>query len=445
MAHTQKYFLLTLLCAVFIALLIAPVQSGAQLATPDYSGSLWTRSTLTGPWGCARNELAKKGITFSASLTHIYQGNITDGRPTGPFWRRGSDGDTYWRNSGAVDYEMDLDTGKMGLWPGGFLKVRGMTGYRKSINSQAGSIMPVNSVALFPEPGGNYTGLTDFLFTQFLSEHFGLFAGKMNTLGGDANEFAHDYKTQFLNLSFLINPALLRTFPYSAVGIGAVYLNKTVTYTFTVLDTEGSAIKSGNKTVMHNGTSVDTELRFKTCILGRPGHQLFGGAWSNKKFTNLDQDPRTVLSNILLPKRFIPLKTYKDSWCFYYNMDHYLYLKEGSTDQGIGVFARYAVSDGKANPIKYFASFGISGKGLIPGRCQDTFGVGYYHAWLSNQIPSIAYRFLLNGNEQGGELYYNIYLTPWLQITPDLQIIQSADQRVDNTVIVGGLRMQVNF
>jgi len=32
-----------------------------------------------------------------------------------------------------------------------------------------------------------------------------------------------------------------------------------------------------------------------------------------------------------------------------------------------------------------------------------------------------------------------------LQITPDLQIIQSADQRVDNTVIVGGLRMQVNF
>ena len=43
------------------------------------------------------------------------------------------------------------------------------------------------------------------------------------------------------------------------------------------------------------------------------------------------------------------------------------------------------------------------------------------------------------------ELYYNIYLTPWVQLTTDLQIIQSADQRVDNTVIVGGLRMQLNF
>ena len=325
------------------------------------------------------------------------------------------------------------------------MKVRGMSGYRKSINPKAGAIMPENSAALFPWPNGDYTGLTDFLYTQFLSDHFGLFVGKMNTLSGDANEFAHDYKTQFLNLAFLINPALLRTFPYSAVGTGAIYLNDVVTYTFTVLDTEGSALKSGNKTVMHNGTSVDTELRFKTCIAGLPGHQLFGGTWSNAKFDNLHQDPRTILSSILVPRRNILLKTYKDSWCFYYNMDHYLYLKEGTTDQGFGVFARYGVSDGKANPIKYFASFGIGGKGMIPGRCQDTFGVGYYHAWLSNQIPDLAYRFLLNGNEQGGELYYNIYLTPWVQLTPDLQIIQSADQTVDNTVIVGGLRLQVNF
>ena len=235
----------------------------AQLATPDYSGSLWTRSTLTGAWGCARNELAKKGIIFKASVTEIYQGNLTDGRPSG----RGSDGDTYWRNSGTADYEMDLDFGKLGLWPGGFLKVRGMSNYRKSINSVAGSIMSVNSDALFPWPGGNYTGLTDFLFMQFLSEHFGLLAGKMNTLDdGDMNEFAHDYKTQFLNGAFVVNPVLLRTYPYSGVAVGAIALNKVAQLSFLVIDTEGSAIKSGTKTAMHNGTSVATQLRFKTCI-----------------------------------------------------------------------------------------------------------------------------------------------------------------------------------
>jgi porin len=436
MLHTSKRFsLVNILAVAVLIVLLVSVNASAQLATPDYSGSLWTRSTLTGDWGGARNTLAKKGITFNASVTQIYQGNFTDG----------STGDEYWRNSGTADYEMDLDFGKLGLWPGGFLKVRGMSGYRKSLNPVAGALMPVNSDALFPWPNGNYTGLTDFLFAQFLSEHFGLLAGKMNTLSGDANEFAHDYKTQFLNTAFLINPVTFRTCPYSSVGTGAILLNKVATFNFLVMDTEGSAIKSGNKTVMHNGTTVAAELRFKTCILNLPGHQDFGGTWSNKKFNDLDQDPRTSLSQILVPGRGIPLKTYKDSWCFFYNMDHYLYLKEGTKDQGFGVFARYGVSDGKANPIKYFASFGIGGKGLIPGRCQDTFGVGYYHAWLSNQIPSIAYKTLLNGNEQGGELYYNIYLTPWVQLTPDLQIIESADKRVDNTVIVGGLRMQLNF
>ena len=180
MTHTCKRFCLMVVYAVLTIIFIAPVQTFAQEATPDYSGSLWTRSTLTGDWGGTRNELAKKGITFSASVTEIYQGNFTDGSPSS--LRPGSDGDTYWRNSGVADYEMDLDFGKLGLWPGGFLKVRGMSNYRKSINNKAGSIMPVNSTALFPWPGDNYTGLTDFLFMQFLSEHFGLFAGKMNTL-----------------------------------------------------------------------------------------------------------------------------------------------------------------------------------------------------------------------------------------------------------------------
>ncbi len=77
-------------------------------------------------------------------MTNIYQGNFTDGK----------DGDTYWRYSGSADYEMNLDFGKLGLWQGGFLKVRGMTGFRKSINSKAGSILPVNSDALFPTPDG---------------------------------------------------------------------------------------------------------------------------------------------------------------------------------------------------------------------------------------------------------------------------------------------------
>ena len=146
MAHKFNCFLLMIVSAVAI-IMAAPIPSGAQESTPDYSGSLWSRSTLTGDWGCTRTELAKKGVTFKSTVTHIYQGNFTDGK----------DGDTYWRYSGSADYEMNMDFGKLGLWQGGFLKVRGLTGFRNSINSKAGSILPVNSDALFPHPDGKDT------------------------------------------------------------------------------------------------------------------------------------------------------------------------------------------------------------------------------------------------------------------------------------------------
>ena len=142
MAHKFNCFLLIIVSAVAI-IMATPIPSGAQENTPDYSGNLWTRSTLTGDWGCARTELAKKGVTFKSTVTQIYQGNFTDGK----------DGDTDRRYSGSADYEMNLDFGKLGLWQGGFLKVRGMTGFRKSINSKSGSILPVNSDALFPHSG----------------------------------------------------------------------------------------------------------------------------------------------------------------------------------------------------------------------------------------------------------------------------------------------------
>ena len=65
MMHRSKQFsLINIFVAAAILVLLTSVNVNAQLPTPDYSGSLWTRSTLTGDWGCARNELAKKGITF---------------------------------------------------------------------------------------------------------------------------------------------------------------------------------------------------------------------------------------------------------------------------------------------------------------------------------------------------------------------------------------------
>ena len=40
----------------------------------DYSGDLWSRSTLTGDWGGARESLAAKGISTDLSFATVLQG-----------------------------------------------------------------------------------------------------------------------------------------------------------------------------------------------------------------------------------------------------------------------------------------------------------------------------------------------------------------------------------
>ena len=47
-------------------------------------------------------------------------------------------------------------------------------------------------------------------------------------------------------------------------------------------------------------------------------------------------------------------------------------------------------------------------------------------------------------DEQGVELYYNAALTPWCQITPDLQVITPFRERAD-TALIFGVRANIDF
>jgi porin len=196
-------------------------EAAEEPTAAPYSGDIWTRSTLSGDWGGLRNELAAKGVTLDMSLTTAAQGIVHGGKDTG--WQYGG-----WRG----DINLHLDTGKLGLWPGGFLAVEAegnfipADNFRKSINGRSGALMPVNSNQIYPTPAGDNFNLPAFNFTQFLSPYFGLTIGKFATVtssSGDMNEFAHGKGDgQFMNLAFNINPVLLTTVPYSTLGTGLI-------------------------------------------------------------------------------------------------------------------------------------------------------------------------------------------------------------------------------
>ena len=127
---------------------------------------------------------------------------------------------------------------------------------------------------------------------------------------------------------------------------------------------------------------------------------------------------------------------------FIYDFDQYVYLVPDTADQGVGIFGRCGLGDEDVNPIGNFFSLGIGGKGMIPGRGNDTFGIAYYYMGLSDKLPQIIKN--RTQDEQGGELYYNVAVTPWFHITPDIQIIEPVRTNVDTTVVIGA-RVKIDF
>jgi porin len=317
--------------------------------------------------------------------------------------------------------------------------------------------MPVNTEPVMQLPARDEMILSHVVFTQFLSEQFAVALGKLDTTGGDANEFAHGRgDDRFMNLAFSLNPVALRTTPYAALGTGMIFLpNKDLQLSFSVIDTEGTTTRTGFDTLFRDGTTLAPELRWTIRPFGLTGHQNFLVLWSNADFNSLNQDPRTLISNAILGT---PLREESGSWAFMYNFDQYLYQERSDPSQGLGIFGRFGISDGKANPIAQFYSFGFGGKGLIPTRDQDRFGIGYYYLKISGDLrdvfpPLLRSRIGLD-HEQGVELFYNFAVTPWLRVTPDLQFVDAArnkapligpNRKTIDTAVVAGLRVKIDF
>ncbi len=440
-----------------------PAMPSLILKLPDYGGDLWDREYMTGDWGGARTALAEKGILFELSATQVFQGNAHGGKDT--------NGAAAY--SGSADYTLKLDSARMGLWPGGLITLRGETQFGHSINRKTGSVLSPNMDALLPVPDDSgYTTLSEFYITQALSEKLVLLAGKVDLTAGDANVFAHDEKSQFLNAGFRVNPVPFPSAPYTTMTAGTVLLPTdwlTVSTFVTDNDPDGNVTQTGFNTAFHGRPwySVIQEYDFKIKPFGKEGHQRFGWFWTSRDLALLDQDARLQLPLTLAMRRIRPrlglvpgpiraagralrltqnlgdVDTRPDDWGLYYNFDQYLWTEAEDETQGVGVFGRFGWSTGESNPIEQFYSIGVGGKGIIPERDRDTFGVGYYHANLSDDLPDI----LGVHSEQGVEVYYNIEVTPWLHITPDVQVIVNPGGGFQDrdVAVVYGLRVQTTF
>jgi porin len=220
-----------------------------------------------------------------------------------------------------------------------------------------------------------------------------------------------------------------------------------VKFSSVVYNIKDSSTTSGFEDI-GEGAAWVTSAEFEYKLGELPGGQnvTFGYAFDSN-FADLGE--RFVFT----PGEGLAPTTKDYTWAVTWSTWQYLWVKNpsdapinltnGEPDrQGLGLFARAGFADQDTNPIEWSASGGVGGKGIIPGRERDTFGVGYFH--LKFQPERLINSLGSDDHSQGFEAFYNVSITPAANLTFDVQVLDSPFPDIDTAVILG-LRLGLKF
>lgn len=408
-----------------------------MLPVSVYDLSLKERGYLTGDWGGMRQRWAERGITLGFDWYQAYQ-EVVDGGVT--------NGGEYAAN---LDYRLTLDLMRMGAVPGALVSVRGQSRFGNTVNGGSGLLLPVNMYSAFPL-GSDADGDVDFAitelnWTQVLSERFGVLIGKITTLS-TANEFmGGEGRSQFMNFQLNFSAAVAQLAPYSTLAVGGFWMpSSRWTATSLLMNYQDASTTSGFDDI-GDGATWANMVDYRASLNEHPGGGTFsfyyGFDTGFARVGGLRIDPAT---------EEVSVATESDAWAASWSGWQYLYT-EGSGDvdpangrqdlQGLGVFAQVGVADTDTNPITGSASGGVSGRGSIPGRDDDSWGVGYFYNDLQDLDNGVV---PLAGSAGGLEMYYDIALAGWASLTLDAQWAKSALPETDDATILAA-RLNICF
>lgn len=385
-----------------------------------------------------RDSLGDNGITINVDNYEFYQGVASGGIQQS------------FQYSGRNDYFVNVNGEKAGLWKGLFIDLHGETRYGNTVNLQTGAIMPVNTAELFPLPSGTVTALTGVKFTQALSEDFVVYAGKLNMLDGFRMPFTGARAIDgFWNLAMSFPVVVARTVPYSTLGAGgAILKNGEPIVNVIVLDTNNTPTTSGFQSFFNNGATIFSNVTLPTEFFGLPGHQGMSGTYSTGQYSSLQPtayfDPNSGL--------VINTPQVQGSWSVFYSGSQAIWVDPANPKRMWGVFTNIGFADNGPSPISFAANVALYGNSPLANRPLDTFGVGYGITQYSSPVQNLAPVLLPINNDQVIEMFYNIGITQWFSIAPDLQVLVPARgatlppnrQAIDNALVLG-VRAKIDF
>ena len=427
---------------------LVSILSAAPVLTPfsNYHSESRSESLCAfciGDIGEKRQELYASGIALDFGVTNVTQGVVSGGQ------------DEQTANTTVFDQQVSLDTGRLGWWSGGLVVLHGRAKAGGNVLSDAGTLSPTNHVALTPDATkDDQWFLEEYYLFQALSEKWSVIAGRVLFAGiGDLNRFAGNEKTQFVNTSLRNSPLLgIISVAQSLHGAALNYTpNSNIILSPFVLSNNDEDATWGSPGGIFSEYSAGVQLQYSWNVAGLEGYvsPLIGYTSLNAADFGNGRLVSDALEGLPVPEK-------KDNWVVGFSFDHYIYKPEKSNaavsgsaqfdkePEGIGIFARFHYAPEDRNAFNVFASAGVGARGVIPGRENDRYGLGFYKLFESGDFNDEPVIGDLLEDEWGMEAFYNFAITPWLQVSPSIQYVNSGVKSVGDSTILS-LRVQADF
>jgi len=271
---------------------------------------------------------------------------------------------------------------------------------------------------------GDYSIISDKAFVEFtvLDRLFTINIGKIDLIDYfDHSAVANEYKTQFFAYPLVQTDNI--PFPSKGLGVRVQYDPSDFWYAQVAIeDAQADKRETGFRT-----TFGDEDYFFSIAEVGiRP--KFFDMPGTYRFMTWYDPQDKSYLDGSGRSRR--------DDLGFAVSFDQKI-------TQRITGFFRYGwAADDKVNEVEDFVSFGGQIEGLIDGRDEDVFAVGYAYGLRSpNGLSDVDERQI-----DLIETYYSIKITANLIITPNIQFVMNPGGfKNQSPATVFGLRTRIKF
>jgi porin len=423
--------------SVICTVVSASLAQGAVVFCQDAPAAVLNQDGLTGDWAGARTYAKDKGFELASSLTQFYQGVSSGGTRTSSEY------------NGTAQALLKFDLGKLAGWEYWSAEAKTEVRFGGPLITSTGTISPVNTAAIVPGADGTVFSVTAVnvtkLFPIDLKEGrlFALSFGRYNLVDLiDEDFFAGGGSERFFNLSQIGPLTVLRQVPLVTNAVNLAYIRSAEPFiTFSLMDPNDHSTDPGLSDLFADGVTFAPGISVPAKYFGKTAKHSFGAAITTKAYTPFD-----AIRQAIIPGPAInPVEPQRGSWSVNYVFRQY--LVERAARDGWGLFGQVSFADQATSPVTTFFDVGLGGNGLIRSRPRDEFGLSYAYTDLSEELKSNLALPPIGGQlqvEHQVEMFYNLHLTPWFQLTADLQILRP-NRPVADTAVVPAVRLRVVF